>query len=61
MISRRAFLVVNGICPILVIIGVMLPKLITSGPTGIIGWALVAITLIVWLTFAVMRTRPFDR
>ncbi|MFF2555537.1 hypothetical protein ACFVUS_31335 [Nocardia sp. NPDC058058] len=61
MISRQAFRLVSGVCLVVVILGVLLPMLITAGPSATIGWALALVALVAWFVLAIMRYRSSDR
>ncbi|MFB8003202.1 hypothetical protein [Nocardia sp. NPDC056000] len=59
--SQQAFRVATGVCLVVVILGVLLSKLITVESSGIIGWTLAMIALVVWFALAIMRFRSSDR
>ncbi|RVW01697.1 hypothetical protein EF834_14960 [Rhodococcus spongiicola] len=55
--TKPRFLIVNFTCMTLVILGVNLSFLVQGNASGILGWSLALVALIVWFSAAVARSR----
>lgn len=55
--TKNSFRIVNGLCMALVVVGVMLPIMVKGSTTGIIGWSIALIALVIWLSSALLSRR----
>ncbi|WP_124566190.1 DUF4231 domain-containing protein [Rhodococcus sp. KBW08] len=55
--TKKSFRIINGLCMAAVVVGVMLPIMVKGGSSGIIGWSIALIALVIWLSSAFLSRR----